>query len=236
MNDRDSANQIIWDWFKANVPKDPETPFSFIGQRIHPHGIRDPEYEEALWRFATAGLIRLDGGPQFTITEAGRLAVAEDISPYQRSSFLDAFDSAAPLLDSDSRAYVSLVLDCVYSVPTAAVVLARVALEKELDSVIVTCIAEWNPSTAARRKLEGRDLSDRVGELISQLRSRGIQDPEEGRLFESHVNEVRITANRILHPTAGMPEVNPLMVQSILYALMGFASIASQVKDRVQNA
>ena len=32
---------------------------------------------------------------QYTLTQAGRLAIAEDISPYQKSGFLDALDDAA---------------------------------------------------------------------------------------------------------------------------------------------
>lgn len=234
MSNGNSADQAIWDWLKANPPV-PGRQNSFTGQSVNPRHQVEAPYIDALWRFANAGIIRVDGDSQFTLTEAGKLAVAEDISPYQKSSFLDALDGAAPLLDSDSRAYVALVLDCVYSVPTAAVVLARVALEKELDSVIAICIDHWDPKGTTRQKLHARDISERFSELVNQLQSRGIQEPEDGRLFESHVNEVRITANRILHPQGGIPQVSPMMVQSILHALMGFGTLASQVKDRVQN-
>jgi len=48
---------------------------------------------------------------------------------------------------------------------------------------------------------------------------------------------VRIQANRTLHPTqCGMPGVNALMVQAILYAFMGFALLASRMKDQVPKA
>ena len=41
------------------------------------------------------------------VTEAGKIAVAQDISPYQQHSFLSTLDGVAPSLDSDARAYVS---------------------------------------------------------------------------------------------------------------------------------
>ena len=117
-----------------------------------------------------------------------------------------------------------------------AVVLSRVALEIEVDSLIATCIAAWEPKAKARQELNARDLGRRTGELVSQLRSRGLQSLDDNDLFDAHINVVRITANRVLHPSGGPPITNPIVVQAVLHAFMVFAELTSVAKSKVQNS
>ncbi len=96
--------------------------------------------------------------------------------------------------------------------------------------MIAICIDHWSTQGTNRRRRQARDLSVRFEQLAIQLINHQIQDAEGGRLFASYFNVVRIKADGILHAQSGMPGVSPLMVQSILYAFLGFASLASQVK------
>lgn len=120
--------------------------------------------------------------------------------------------------------------------PAAAVALSRVALEIEVDSLIAVCIAVWEPKAKVRRELNARDLGRRTGELVRQLRDRDLQTLDDNDLLDAHINVVRITANRVLHPSGGPPITNPVAVQSVLYTFMEFAELTSAAKAKIQSS
>ena len=158
------------------------------------------------------------------------------MSPHTSPINLDAVEYSAPLLDTDSKGYLSLALSCIYQVPAAAVVLSRVALEIEVDSLIATCIDAWNPKSKARQELNARDLGRRSGEIVSQLRNRDLQTSDDNVLFDAHIKFVRITANRVLHPSGGRPITNPKVVQAVLHHFKEFAELTSVAKTKVRNS
>ena len=96
MAERDDAIGKVWQWLKQNIPSDSTPPFGITGQRIGGH--RDPGIVDALWQLASAGILRIDGDPQFTFTESGRVAVQADISPYDQPRYLKALDATSPSL------------------------------------------------------------------------------------------------------------------------------------------
>jgi hypothetical protein len=155
----------------------------------------------------------------------------QDASPYQKHKFLADTRDRAPLLELDSLAYLALGLDCIHSIATAAIALTRVALEIEINSVIEAFIQFHHPGSTTQKKLSDRDIATRVEALLEQFRSRNLPE-EEIKLFESSINQIRILGNRILHPKDGVPLVDPLMVQSVMYSFCSFASIASNLKEQ----
>ena len=231
--------ESVWEWLKKRAASSlqPGSPASqFTAQVVDEHHQEKIENLDALWHFAIAGIIRPGTTTQFTFTDEGRSILTQDVSPYQYHEFLEAVEHSAPLLDDDCKAYLSLALSCIYQVPAASVVLSRVALEIEVDSLIDACIAAWQPGTMSRRKLTARDLGVRARELVNQLRNRDLQTTDDNDLFESHINEIRITANQVLHPSGGPPITNPMAVQSVLYAFIVFAELTSAAKVKVQNS
>jgi hypothetical protein len=119
-----------------------------------------------------------------------------------------------------------------YGIATATIALTRVALEIEIDSVIEAFIQSKKPGPTAQRKLSDRNVATRVEALLEQFCSRDLIPKEEIMLFESSINQIRILGNRILHPKDGVPLVDPLMVQSVMYSFRSFASIASDLKKQ----
>lgn len=83
-------------------------------------GSEDPLYLDVLWQLATAGVLRPDQRAQFKLTDWGKQAIEDDVSPYLKNEFLGDVMRSAPQLDEDSAAYLGLALDCVYSVPAAS--------------------------------------------------------------------------------------------------------------------
>ena len=149
MSEGDTRLESVWEWLKKQVAGESQraSPAHFTAQIIDERGQLTNDNADALWHFAIAGIIRPDRDTQFTFTDEGRRTLAQDVSPYQYDKFLEAVETSAPLLDDDSKAYLSLALNCIYQVPAAAVVLSRVALEIEVDSLIDACIAAWQPGT-----------------------------------------------------------------------------------------
>lgn len=236
MSGRDDAMEILWGWIKEAEPsnRNPTLPFSFNLQSIH--GEEDHRYSDAIWQLATAGILRPQGARDFILTKLGQDAIKEDVSPYASNAFLEEINKLAPRLKPDSRAYLALALECLYGVPSAAVALVRVALEIELDSLIEKFVRSQNPGNNARRRLYDRNVGTRAKEFLHQLRSRALIPDEEIHLFESDISLIRISGNQILHPSDGMPSVDSLLVRAVLHAYRSFASIASDLKERLANA
>lgn len=236
MNEGESAMESVWTWIKTNEPNNlnPTMSFEFSAQQVSEQLGRqgvDHHVLDALWQLVTAGiLVPTASTRQFRLSGWGEQAIKQDRSPYQKHKFLAETQVVAPNLDIDSLAYLSLALDCMYRIPTATIALIRVALEIEIDSVIEAFIQSQNLGNTARRNLSDRNIRTRVEELLNQLRSRTLIPEEDSKLFESYINQIRISGNRVLHPKDGVPLVDSLLVQSVIHAFASFANMASELK------
>lgn len=240
MSESRNALATVWGWIKNNEPTNPNPYMRFeftaqqVSQQLGKQGI-DPHVLDALWQLVSSGILMpTTSTPQFRLSGWGERAIQQDTSPHEKHEFLEETQLVAPHIEPDSVAYLSLGLDCMYGTPAATIALTRVALEIEIDSVIDRLVESQNPGNTARRVLSNRNIATRVEELFKQIRSRDLMPQEDLKLFESHTNVIRISGNRILHPKSGMPLVDPLMVQSVLYAFRSFAHIASSLKEQLK--
>jgi hypothetical protein len=236
MNEGKNAMEVVWGRIKLNELNISNRPgrFQFTSQQVSEetggHG-ENPHILDALWQLVIAGILIPAGSlTQFELSSWGEEVIKQDISPYQKHKFLAEIQGLAPRLEPDSLAYIALGLDCMHGIATATIALTRVALEIELDSVIEAFIQSKNPSNTTQRKLSSRYIATRAEALLDQLRTRDLIPEEEIKLFEAYVNQIRILGNRILHPKDGVPLVDPMIVQSVMYSFRSFASIASNLK------
>ena len=235
MNEGKNAMEVVWEWIKLNEPKNinPRMRFLFSAQQVSEgtggQGV-NPHILDALWQLVSAGILVPAGSlSQFELSGWGEEVIKQDISPYQKHKFLAEMQDLAPLLEPDSLAYLALGLDCMHGIATATIALIRVALGIELDSVIEAFIQSQKPRNTTQ--LSNRNIVTRAEALLDQFRSRKLIPEEEIKLFESYINQMRILGNRILHPKNGVPLVDPLMVQCVLYCFRSFACIASKLKE-----
>ncbi|MBI4200164.1 MAG: hypothetical protein HY535_06805 [Chloroflexi bacterium] len=211
-------DERLWDWLKTKSGT--FDAFGFNAQSIT--GSLDPEILDACWRLVAAGILRPTAGVvQFTVTAVGGERLQDAHTPYSATSYYQQLVGNASKLDDDARAYFRIALDCLKSTPYGAVALLRAALEAEIWSLVDTY--EANSKQKQIRELHQRDLSGRISRLVTGVRSKGVIDEQHMDEFEACCTQIRISANRVLHPKGVLPLVDPAMVYAVSHSFRRMA-------------
>ena len=233
--DRDAFEQV-WAWLaEALHSRGPD--FQFNAQSIDGHVL--PDTEDALWRLASAQVIRLGHqNTQYVLTEFGVHAL-QDMNPEQSDSrYVGALEEYAPLLDPSALGYVKLALGCLPDRRQAAVALVRVAVELEVRTTLLEIVESLNsPSRGDQHVLRRGELAAMSGALVRLARDRGLLAAgDDVKDLESGIERVRISGNEILHPSSGIALVDSWGAHAVFHSFQRFASLASRVKKTLRGA
>ncbi len=122
-----------------------------------------------------------------------------------------------------------MALECLKSVPAAAVGLFRAALEVEINSLVNQYEASSKGKGISALRRQG--LGERISDLIERLRSKGILGDEDLEDFEACCALIRLEGNRILHPRGGLPRTDAQLVAALSHSFRRIAEISTRAKE-----
>lgn len=220
-------DEQLWGWLKEWDPGR-----EFDSQVIT--GSREDYVEDACWRLVSAGILRpTAGNHQYKLTAIGAEILQGAESPYSTSNFFQSVTEKSSRLDEDSKGYFRIALDGLTASPHGAVALFRAALDAEIGSLI----EEFEASSKGGgrvNQLHKRDLGERIAELVKRTRGRGV-DAVLMDEFEAACTQIRISANRVLHPDQGVPVVDATEICGVSHSFRRMSELSTIIKEEFEK-